>query len=95
MTYKPFVIAAAATLALAMAWPAQAMTLTNRDGSDLTLMISENGQSDGQEMTIAASETLDDLCANGCTITLEDGQQHTFNGDEEVYIEGGRFVIAE
>jgi len=95
MTTKPFVIAAASALAFILASSANAMTLTNRDASDVMLKITESGQSDSKDMTIAASETLDDLCANGCTITLQGGQQHDFKGDEDVSIQGGQFVISE
>lgn len=95
MTHKPLVIAAASILVSVLAWQAQAMTLTNRDATDLMVKITDTGDGADQELLLAANETIDDVCANGCTLTLEDGQQADFNGDEDVYIEGGRFVIAE
>jgi hypothetical protein len=95
MLRKSLVLAGAGALTLVMAWQAQAMTLTNRDGADLMVTITENGDSTGQDLLIAANQTLEDVCANGCTITLEDGQKLDFNGDEDVSIEGGRFIITE
>jgi hypothetical protein len=95
MTHKPLIIAAAGALALVLAWPAQAMTLTNRDATDLMVKITDSGDGADQDLLLAANETIEDVCENGCTLILEDGQQADFNGDEDVYIEGGRFIIAE
>ena len=92
---KSLILAGAGALTLVLAWQAQAMTLTNRDTTDLMVKITDTGDDAGQDLIIAANETLEDVCENGCTITLEDGQTLDFNGDEDVYIEGGRFIVAE
>ena len=94
MTKYP-IIAMAAVAAFA-AGQAQALTLTNRDTAEQRVQITEGGdESVTQDVVIAADQTLDELCTEGCTITLESGEQESFEGYEIVYIEKGRFMLAE
>ncbi len=93
---KKHAVIALATAALFLASQAQAFTLTNRDTVDQRLKIVEEGdQSETHDVVIGAEQTLEDLCANGCTIGLDNGQEETFEGYETVYIEDGSFVIGE
>lgn len=85
-----------AALALLSAGQAQALTVTNRDAADQRLRITDGGdESVTQDVVIAADETLGNLCEDGCTILLGNGVQESFEGYESIYIENGRFVIAE
>lgn len=88
----------AGTLALFLAGQAQAqaLVLTNRDTVEQRMQITEGGdEAVTHDVVIAANQTLDGLCKEGCTIALENGVQESFEGDEVIYIENGRFVIAE
>ncbi len=86
----------AGTLALFLAGQAQALTLTNRDTVEQRVQITEGGdEAVTHDVVIAANQILDELCKEACTVTLESGAQESFEGDENVYIEDGRFVIAE
>lgn len=96
MIKRSMITLTGAVLATILAGQAQAITLTNRDGSDLRLQITEGGdEAVTHEVVIAANEILDGLCEEGCTIALESGEPQSFEGYETVIIEDGRFVIAE
>ncbi len=86
----------AAFAILLMASSAQAFTLTNRDPEEQRLQITEGGdEAVTHEVIVAADQTREDLCLEGCTIVLDSGEQASFEGDEVVEIEDGHFVIAE
>ena len=96
MAKTSMVALAGAVLALTLASPAQAITLTNRDAADQTLQITEGGdEAVTHDVVIAADEVLEGLCEEGCTIALENGEQQSFEGYEDVTIEDGQFLIAE
>jgi hypothetical protein len=96
MAKSPKIALAAATMALLLAGQAHALTLTNRGAVDQRLQISEGGdEAVTYEVVIAAYETLIELCQEGCTIALENGEQESFEGYEEVNIEEGSFFIPE
>ena len=90
------IVLTAAASALFLTGQAHALTLTNRDAAEQRLQIVDIDEMPvTQDVVINANQTLDALCEEGCTIALENGEQGTFDGDEVVYIEDGRFVIAE
>ena len=96
MIKTPLVALTAAALALTLAGQANALTLTNRDTVDQRVQITEGGdEAVTHDKVVAADQTLDELCEDGCTIALENGEQESFEGYETVFIENGRFVIAE
>ena len=88
-------LAAACTILL-LASSAQALTLTNRDPEERRLQITEGGdEAVTHDVIVEADQTREDLCLEGCTIVLDSGEHASFEGDEVVEIEDGRFVIAE
>ena len=96
MAKTSMIALAGAVLALIFANQAQAITLTNHDGADQTLQITEGGdEAVTHDVVIAADEILEGLCEDGCTIALENGEQQSFEGYEDVTIKDGQFVIAE
>ncbi|MDH3969284.1 MAG: hypothetical protein OEU56_19890 [Rhodospirillales bacterium] len=96
MTNKPLIALSAAALVLSLAGQAHALTLTNRDTVEQRVQINEGGdEAVTRDVVLGADQTLDGLCEDGCTIALENGVQESFEGDEAVSIENGRFMIAE
>lgn len=96
MIRYPMVALTAGTMAVLLVGQAYALTLTNRDTTEWRMQIAEAGdEAVTHDVVVAANQTLDRLCPEGCTITLESGEQESFEGYEAVSIEGGRFVIAE
>ena len=90
------IVLAAALIGLFITGQAHALTLTNRDAVDQRLLISEGGdETVAYEVVISAYETLVELCQEGCTISLENGEQESFEGYEDVSIEEGSFIIPE
>ena len=96
MTKKSMIASTAAALALFLTSQAYALTLTNRDTVEQRIQINEGGdETVTQDHVLAADQTLEGLCEEGCTIVLESGAQQSFEGDEAVFIESGQFVIGE
>ncbi|MDH5558275.1 MAG: hypothetical protein OEZ03_13045 [Alphaproteobacteria bacterium] len=98
MTRQSLLMLAAAVLALAAipASQAYALSLTNIGATEQRVKISEGGDEIvTQEVTLGAGQTVDGLCVEGCTMALEGGEQQSFEGDENVHIEDGRFVIEQ
>jgi len=80
-----------AGLALLWAGPAFALNLNNLDDVDRRVKISEGGDEIvSQEVVVGAGQTLKGLCMEGCTIENENGEQESFEGDENVNIRDGR-----
>jgi len=96
MAYNRITALTAATMALFLAGQAQALTLTNRDLVEQRLVITEEGEEVAtRDVVIEGNQTLDQFCEAGCTIALENGEQESFEGDENVVIQDGRLVILE
>ena len=69
---------------------AAALQITNRDTTNHTLIVAEpDGGGAQQELEASPSEIIDDICLMGCTITMPDGQEYEFEGNEIVSIEEG------
>lgn len=63
-----------------------AATVTNKDSSDIVLTIAENGNK--VEMTVASGST-EEICPEGCFITMPNGDRLALTGNETVEISGG------
>jgi hypothetical protein len=94
---KTSILAACALAsALLVAGQANALTLTNRGTSEQRLKITEfSDEGVTQNIVILAAETLSDVCMEGCTIALDNGEQGSFDGTEVVYIEEDHFVTTK
>ncbi len=69
---------------------ASAITLTNRDTADQTLIIIEGDKQN--ERVIKAGEKLE-LCEKSCVIRLPDGEDYEFDGAEIVSLEEGLLFL--
>ena len=72
---------------------ATALRLTNRDLTGHTLIVTSPDGGEKQELQASPSEVLDRICETGCTITMPDGQQYEFEGNEIVAIEEGLIFL--
>jgi len=90
---KTVALAVVAALALTMVVSANAITITNQDATDYELQIKEAAGGTSSTM-IAAGESLE-ICEDGCTISLQNGERETFAGDETVELRDGGFVRVE
>lgn len=96
MTVNPKIALSAAALALMLSGQAYALTLTNRDAGEHRVQINEGGdEAVTRDIVLTANQKVGGLCEDGCTIALENGVQESFEGDEDVYIENGQFLIGE
>jgi hypothetical protein len=68
---------------------AHAASITNRDEIDRKVTIIEGERT--AERVLQPSQTLNDVCAKGCTIRLDDGEddEYLLEGDDVVSIEDG------
>ena len=83
------------TLAM-MAGTANALTITNEDEVEYSLeVILGEGDADLQNYKLPGGGSLEDICAQGCTMKLNNGAEQVFQGDEDVTVEGGEFMISE
>lgn len=83
----------AVTAVFATSVTAYAFTLTNQDRTEhrFTIYVED----DEWNITIQANEILSHLCATGCSIAIEYGEEQDFEGYETVMIIDGRLTIAE
>lgn len=77
----------AAGLAMAVATPAVAATVTNLDDTAHTLVVTEGGAR--SEVPVGAGETVE-ICPSGCFVTLPDGDRAVLTGPERIEIKAGR-----
>ena len=84
---------AAAAVVMAASASAYALTLTNRDSSEHSFTVVDDESA--QTVTIQPNETRNDLCSQGCTISLGETESMEFDGSETVMIEGGMLTVAE
>ena len=82
-------------LLLPLSQAANALSITNRDASEMKMTVVEQEGQPGLEFSIEAQQTLDNICAKGCVITLNNGETDTFEGEESVIIQNGQFTISE
>lgn len=80
-----------ACLALMLSQPAGALQLTNHDPVEQKIVVTE--KSDSRDLVIKPSETLKDLCSDGCTMRMPDGEEYEFDGSETVFVEEGLMFL--
>ena len=85
---KRTVLVLAAILTSAMA--AHAATVINNGDETVVLAVTENGNRMDVALDPGASESI---CANGCFVTLPNGDRIALTGGETVEIDGGSAVI--
>lgn len=71
--------------------PVWALQLTNNDPTEQKIAITE--KSNSRDLVIKPSETLKDLCPEGCTMRMSDGEEYEFDGDEVVFVEEGLMFL--
>ncbi|MGI6855792.1 hypothetical protein [Mesorhizobium sp. 1B3] len=71
---------------LATSGMGMAASAVNLDSEPHTLIVTENGGRN--ELTIGAGETVE-FCANGCFVTMPNGDRQALTGSEIVEISGG------
>jgi hypothetical protein len=75
---------------------ANALTVTNEDEVDYTFdVILGEGGADTETIELPVGQNVSDICEQGCTIKLPNGSEQSFEGDENVTIKDGVFMIAE
>jgi hypothetical protein len=74
----------------ALAMPAHAITLTNRDTVDQKLTIIEGDKQ--TEQTVKAGDKVE-LCTQGCVIRMPDAESYEFDGKEVVSLEEGLLFL--
>lgn len=85
----------AITWTLVAAQTAQALSITNRDTDEIAITVSEGESKPVMNLTVKPGETLDNICATGCEISLANGATDTFEGEESILIEDGQLIISE
>lgn len=75
---------------------ANALTITNEDEVDYTFdVILGEGAADMETIELAVGQSVSDICEQGCTLKLPNGSEQSFDGDENVTIKDGVFMIVE
>lgn len=85
-----FLVAAALALAVATPAAASAATVTNRDDTAHTLIVTEGGQQ--VELSIGPGESIE-ICPSGCFVTMPNGDREVLTGSERLEIEASRGKI--
>ena len=78
----------AALAAVMLATSVQAMTITNRDASEITVVIQKGD--DAKEHVLAAGATVQDECDQGCSLRLADGDAIEAQADDKFVVSGGQ-----
>ncbi len=78
-------------IAIFVATPAFAVSITNQDGESRQITITENGAR--SEADIASNETVN-VCEQGCFITFPDGTLTAYQGTESIVIRNGGPALA-
>ncbi len=70
---------------------AAAVSITNRDDKDHKLTVIEDDGAKKTDIVLKANQVLDNLCAKGCVIRLNDSEEDEYEleGNEAVSIEDG------
>lgn len=74
-------------VALVVAMPAIAATVTNRDETVQTLTITEGTEQ--VKLSIGPGESVE-ICPGGCFVTMPNGDREVLTGSERLEIEAGR-----
>jgi hypothetical protein len=73
------------------AFPASALTISNTDPDPHTVTVTVG--TDSKQVTVAPNEEVDNICADGCMVQLENGEQYQMSGGETVSIEDGIIFV--
>ncbi len=75
--------------ALLMTSAASAVTITNRDGTDIKLVVIEGSAK--QNVVLQAGKAVEGVCQKGCIIRLNDSEneEYELDGSETVAVEEG------
>ena len=84
-----FLLATASTLVFSGS--AFAASLTNYDESTQVVIISEAGNE--TSVTLEGNQSVEDICAKGCTLKFGNGEEYNLAGNEIVAIEGNQVYI--
>jgi hypothetical protein len=94
MNFKAF--AAALVTMSFLATPANALSITNEDevAYSFDVIIGED-DAEIDAIELAAGESVSDVCPQGCKVKLPNGAEFSFEGNENVSIKNGVFMIVE
>ena len=89
MKLVSFVVASVAGAMFAL--PAFALTISNSDPDPHTITVTAG--TDTKEVTIAPDQQVEPVCAEGCVVELDNGEQYQMTGNEQVSIEDGVIFV--
>jgi hypothetical protein len=84
-----FLLASVAGLLFAV--PASALTISNDDLDPHTVTVTAG--TDSKQVTVEPDQQIDAVCAEGCMLELENGEQYQMQGGETVSIEDGVIFV--
>ena len=73
------------------ALPASALTISNEDPDPHTVTVTAG--TDTKQLTVEPDQQVDAVCAAGCMLELENGEQYQMQGGEAVSIEDGVIFV--
>ena len=81
----------ASVAGLIFALPASALTISNVDPDAHTITVTAG--TDTKQVTVEPDQQIDAVCAEGCRVELENGEQYQMQGGETVSIEDGVIFV--
>jgi hypothetical protein len=81
----------ASVTGLLFALPASALTISNEDPDPHTITVTAG--TDTKQLTVEPDQQVDAVCAAGCMLELENGEQYQMQGGETVSIEDGVIFV--
>jgi hypothetical protein len=81
----------AGLMSVLFAFPASAITISNSDPDPHTVTVTVG--SDSKQVTVAPDQEVDNVCAEGCIVQLENGEQYQMSGGEAISIEDGVIFV--
>jgi hypothetical protein len=84
-----FLVASAACIVFSL--PASALTISNADPDPHTVTVTAG--TDTKQVTVEPDQQVDAVCAEGCMVELENGEQYQMQGGESVSIEDGVIFV--
>jgi len=70
---------------------ASALTISNEDPDPHTITVTAG--TDTKQITVEPDQQVDAVCAEGCTVTLDNDEQYQMQGGETVSIEDGVIFV--
>lgn len=68
-----------------------AATMTNYEETEQKIFVVENGKE--QEITLGSQQTVEDICNEGCTIRLFNGDEYNIESNDVISIEDNMIFI--